>query len=203
MRVTRAQAEENRRAVIDAASRLFRERGFDGVGLTDLMQAAGLTHGGFYKQFTSKDDLVAHACDRALLEGADKWTRVVDSGAPDVLADLVGMYLSRHHRDRRADGCALVALGADVVRRGDAPGDAALRQRFGQGVQRHLAVVERAVRASPPRAGATDPLATLSTMVGALFLARLVDDQALSDQILDAAAATLLGPGAAAGKEPA
>src|SRR5438067_627215 len=75
-----------------------------------------VVHGGFYKQFSSKDDLIAQACDQALARGADKWTRVVDSGAPDVLADLVGMYLSRSHRDRRADGCALATLGGDVVR---------------------------------------------------------------------------------------
>lgn len=191
MRVTRAQAEENRRAVIDAASRLFRERGFDGVGLADLMRAAGLTHGGFYKQFSAKDDLIVQACDQALARGADKWTRVVDSGAPDVLADLVGMYLSRSHRDRRADGCALATLGGDVVR-ATGPDDG-LRQRFGQGVQAHLHLLERAIAASPSHRGA-DPLAALSTMVGALLLSRLVDDEALSGEILDAAAASLLGP---------
>jgi TetR/AcrR family transcriptional repressor of nem operon len=206
MRVTRVQAEENRRAVIDAASRLFRERGFDGVGLADLMRAAGLTHGGFYKQFSSKVDLIALACDRALDGSVDNWTRVVDSGAPDVLADLVGMYLSRSHRDRRADGCALAALGGDVVRRIGTPdgaaADDALHQRFGQGVRRHIHMLERAVQASPAHRD-LDPLAALSTMVGALLLARLVDDETLSGQILDAASASLLGPGPATRKEPA
>lgn len=195
MRVNRAQAEQNRNTVIDAASRLFREHGFDGVGLSELMQAAGLTHGGFYKQFSSKDDLVAQACDRALDAGADKWTRVVDSGAPDVLADLVHNYLSRRHRDRRADGCMLAALGCDVLRRDDA-----LRQRFGQGVQQHVKTLERAVHASPAHAG-LDPLAALSTMVGALLLSRLVDDDALSGQILDAASASLLGPNTPSSKD--
>ena len=190
MRVTRAQAEENRRTVIDAASRLFREHGFDGVGLTDLMRAAGLTHGGFYKQFSSKDDLVAQACDRALTNGVDQWRRVVDSGGKDPLADLVHTYLTRSHRDRLDDGCMLAALGSDVVRR-----DEALQQRFERAIRAHAATLDRAIHTSPAREGATDPLAVLSTMVGALLLSRMVEDEALSGQILDSAAASLLGQG--------
>ena len=188
MRVTRAQAEENRRAVIDAASRLFRERGFDGIGLADLMRAAGLTHGGFYKQFSSKDDLIAQACDRALATGADKWTRIASSGRPDVLADLVRMYLARSHRDRIDDGCPLATLGPDVVRR-----DPALRQRFEQGIRFHAGTLAAAMAASPARAQAHDPLAALSMMVGALLLSRMVEDEDLSGQILDSAIASLTG----------
>jgi TetR/AcrR family transcriptional repressor of nem operon len=192
MRVTRAQAEENRRTVVDAASRLFREHGFDGVGLNDLMRAAGLTHGGFYKQFGSKDDLVAEACDRALTVGVDKWRRIADHGSQDLLADLVHAYLSRSHRDRLGEGCALAALGADVVRR-----DESLQQRFERAIRAHADTLARAIDASPAREGATDPLATLSMMVGALLLSRMVEDEALSGQILDAATTTLLDQGQA------
>jgi len=152
------------------------------------MRAAGLTHGGFYKQFSSKDDLIAQACDRALENGADKWTRVAASGRPDVLADLVHMYLTRSHRDRVADGCPLAALGPDVARR--VPG---LRQRFEQGIRCHADTLERAMAASPARAQAHDPLAALSMMVGALLLSRMVEDEDLSGQILDSAIASLTG----------
>jgi TetR/AcrR family transcriptional repressor of nem operon len=186
MRVTRAQAEENRRTVIDAASRLFRERGFDGIGLSDLMRAAGLTHGGFYKQFSSKDDLIAQACDRALSASVDKWTRVVDSGQPDVLAALVRNYLARSHRERVGDGCPLAALGPDVVR-----ADPALRHRFEHTIRWHADTLGQAMAASPARAQAHAPLAALSMMVGALLLSRMVEDEALAADILDSAAASL------------
>lgn len=186
MRVSRAQAEQNRRSVIDAASRLFRERGFDGIGLSDLMRAAGLTHGGFYKQFSSKDGLIAEACDRALSAGVEKWTRVIDSGQPDVLADLVRMYLARSHRERVGEGCPLAALGPDVMR-----ADPALRRRFEHAIRWHADTLGRAMAASPARPQGLAPLAALSMMVGALQLARMVDDDELAAQILDGAAASL------------
>jgi len=188
MKVTRAQAEANRQAVVEAAGRLFREHGVKGVGLAELMGAAGLTHGGFYKQFQSKDNLVAEACTAALAEGPLKWTRIVDAAgarreAP--LAALVRHYLSPAHRDRIGEGCALAGLGPDAVRH-----DASLRQRFEDAVRAHAGVIERALPASS--AGQDEALATLSTMVGALLLARMVEDEAFSRQILDAASARLL-----------
>jgi TetR/AcrR family transcriptional repressor of nem operon len=187
MKVTRAQAEANRQAVVEAAGRLFREHGVKGVGLAELMGAAGLTHGGFYKQFKSKDDLVAEACGAALAEGPLKWTRIVgDAGArrEAPLAALVRHYLSPAHRDRIGEGCALAGLGPDAVRH-----DTNLRRRFEDAVRAHAGVIERAL---PSSAGQDDALATLSTMVGALLLARMVEDDAFSRQILDAASARLL-----------
>lgn len=188
MKVTRAQAQANRQAVVEAAGRLFREHGVKGVGLSELMGAAGLTHGGFYKQFQSKDNLVAEACAVALAAGAVKWTRVVDEAgarreAP--LAALVRRYLSPAHRDRIGEGCALAGLGPDAVRH-----DASLRRRFEDAVRAHAGVIERALPA--PSAGQDEALATLSTMVGALLLARMVEDEVFSRQILDAASARLL-----------
>ena len=94
MKVTRAQAEENRRTVVEAAGRLFREHGFKGVGLAELMSAAGLTHGGFYKQFKSKDELVLEACDRALDDGVDKWTRIAGKAKAKANGDEGGAALA-------------------------------------------------------------------------------------------------------------
>jgi TetR/AcrR family transcriptional repressor of nem operon len=189
MKVSRAQAEENRRTVVETAGKLFREHGVKGVGLADLMGAAGLTHGGFYKQFKSKDDLVAEACDLALDAGADKWTRIVgkaEAGGADPLAALVHHYLSPAHRDRVGEGCALAGLGPDTVRH-----DPGLRRRFESAIQAYAGILEQAM----PGAGANGDaaLAALSTLVGALLLSRMVEDEAYSRRILDAAAASLLG----------
>jgi TetR/AcrR family transcriptional repressor of nem operon len=190
MKVTRAQAEENRRAVVEAAGRLFREHGVKGVGLAELMGAAGLTHGGFYKQFKSKDDLVLEACGHALDDGVVKWTRIVEkAGAEhaDPLAALVHHYLSPAHRDRVGSGCALAGLGPDTVRPGEER--AGLRQRFESAVQAYAGILGQAMDAD----GSNDAaLAALSTMVGALLLSRMVEDEACSRRILDAASASLL-----------
>jgi len=191
MKVTRAQAEENRRAVVEAAGRLFREHGVKGVGLAELMGAAGLTHGGFYKQFKSKDDLVLEACGQALDDGVGKWTRIVEKAEvehADPLAALVRHYLSPTHRDRVGTGCALAGLGPDVVRPGEER--AGLRQRFETSVQAYAGLLEQAMGADGSEDAA---LATLSTMVGALLLSRMVEDEACSRRILDAAGASLLG----------
>jgi TetR/AcrR family transcriptional repressor of nem operon len=189
MKVSRAQAEENRRAVVEAAGRLFREHGVKGVGLNELMGAAGLTHGGFYKQFGSKDELVREACAGALDAGLGKWSRIVEqaeAGGADPLAALVGHYLSPGHRDRVGHGCALAGLGPDAVRH-----DPDLRQRFEQALHAHAGVIGKAMPAAPARDDGA--LAAISTMVGALLLSRMVEDDAFSRRILDAASASLLG----------
>jgi TetR/AcrR family transcriptional repressor of nem operon len=189
MKVSRAQAEENRRTVVETAGRLFREHGVKGVGLAELMGAAGLTHGGFYKQFKSKDDLVAEACDQALDDGAGKWTRIVakaETDGADPLAALVHHYLSPAHRDRVGTGCALAGLGPDTVRH-----DPGLRPRFESAIQDYAGILEQATQGLGANGDAA--LAALSTMVGALLLSRMVEDEAYSRHILEAASASLLG----------
>ncbi|MFM0739393.1 TetR/AcrR family transcriptional regulator [Paraburkholderia xenovorans] len=187
MRVSRAQAEENRRAVIEAAGRLFREHGFDGIGLNDLMGAAGLTQGGFYKQFRSKDDLAVQACERVLAESSEKMASVVESGADDPLASIVGQYLSCEHRDNVGEGCLFAAVGPDAARHSPA-----LVQTFEASIKSYLQILDAAIQSSPPHGAQSDPAAVLSTMVGALVLSRLVKDENLSRQILDSATGSLL-----------
>ncbi|HEV6964069.1 TetR/AcrR family transcriptional regulator, partial [Roseateles sp.] len=116
MKVSRAQAEANRERILDSAAQLFRERGFDGIGLNELMQAAGLTRGGFYGHFESKDDLAAQACRRAMRDGREQWKRQPDRS----LAAWVKAYLSETHRDRPGAGCGLAALAGDAARGGPA-----------------------------------------------------------------------------------
>lgn len=104
MRVSRAQAEENRETVINVASRLFREHGFDGIGLKDLMKGAGLTQGGFYKQFASKDDLAAQASRRAMESATRRWSEAA-ADSSDPLEAVMAFYLSKDHRGEKAEGC--------------------------------------------------------------------------------------------------
>jgi TetR/AcrR family transcriptional regulator, transcriptional repressor for nem operon len=115
MRVSRAQAEENRQNVIGVASRLFRRYGFDGIGLKDLMEAAGMTQGAFYKQFASKEDLIAEASARALESAASRWSEAIAAGSNDPLGAVIAFYLSNAHRKEKLDGCPLVTLAADAV----------------------------------------------------------------------------------------
>ncbi|MGO9431841.1 TetR/AcrR family transcriptional regulator, partial [Rhodoblastus sp.] len=118
MRVSRIQAAENREAVINVASRLFRERGFDGIGLKDLMKGAGLTQGAFYKQFASKEDLAAQASRRALESAFNRWSAATAAQPEDPLGAVMAFYLSMGHREEKMEGCPIVALGSDAARQG-------------------------------------------------------------------------------------
>ncbi len=197
MRVSRAQADENRRTVIDVASRLFRERGFDGIGLNDLMKGAGLTQGGFYKQFESKDDLIVLASSKALESGVANWARVVSKAAGKPLRALLRFYLSDAHRHEKADGCALAALAPEAARRSPA-----LRQTFEACINNHLDILDGVVPPEPGKAVRDRSIAALSTMVGALVLSRAVDDEQLSNRFLKAAAESLLADEGASQASP-
>ncbi|KRD49460.1 MULTISPECIES: TetR/AcrR family transcriptional regulator [unclassified Ensifer] len=197
MRVSRAQAEENRRTVIEVASRLFRERGFDGIGLNDLMKGAGLTQGGFYKQFESKDDLIAQASSKALESGVANWARVVSKAAGKPLRALLRFYLSDAHRHEKADGCALAALAPEAARRSPA-----LRQAFEAGINSHLDILDGVVPPEPGKEVRDQSIVALSTMVGALVLSRAVDDEQLSNRFLKAAAESLLADEGASQASP-
>jgi len=183
MRVSREQADKNREHVIDVASRLFRERGFEGIGVADLMKEAGLTHGGFYGQFKSKEDLKVQASRRALSRNKDRWAEVLAETPSEKLAALARFYLSDAHRDRRGEGCALAALGGDAPRYGPD-----LQTAFKDGIEGYLELLDGIMSASSDEKRRDKTIAALSTMVGALVLSRAVGDEALSQKILSAAA---------------
>lgn len=182
MRVSRVQAEENRETVINVASRLFREHGFNGIGLKDLMKGAGLTQGAFYKQFSSKDDLAAQASRRAMESATRRWLTAA-AGSSDALEAVMEFYLSTGHRGEKADGCPLVALGADAARQSDE-----VRRPFEDGIRAHFEVLDELMHESKSSNPSGKAMAILSIMVGAVTLSRLVEEESLSQDILDTAA---------------
>src|SRR4030095_2476832 len=115
MRMSRTQAEKNRQTVIDVASRLFREHGFDGIGLKDLMKGAGLTQGAFYKQFASKDDLAAQASRRPMASAFNHLSTAAAANPDDPLGAVIALYLSTEHREERMDGRPGATLASDVA----------------------------------------------------------------------------------------
>ncbi len=206
MRVSRVQAEANHQRIIDEASRQFRAHGYDGIGLKDLMKAAGLTQGGFYKQFASKEDLAVQASARAIGRSTETWAATVAANPAAPLSALSAVYLSPAHRDARGRGCPLAALGSDAARHSPE-----VRAAFEAGIRRHLGILDAALHGAQPvapspgapeaEAGASpaspEAMAALAMMVGALTLARMVVDEGLSGALLDAAAGRLGGIAAA------
>jgi len=180
VRVSREQFTENGQRILDAAARLFREKGFEGVGVDGIMEDAGLTHGGFYGHFDSKADLAEQACAAALERSAKKWETLE-------LAEIARSYLSKKHRDNPGSGCVMAALGGEVARGSDG-----LRTTVTDGVRAQIGILEGVVGGG--KGGRREKaIATLSGLVGAMVLARLVDDPTLSDEILTHAAAAFGG----------
>lgn len=192
MRVSRVQAAENRQTVINVASRLFRERGFDGIGLKDLMEGAGLTQGAFYKQFASKEDLAVEASRRALESASGRWSEATARNPDDPLGEVIEFYLSADHREERMDGCPIVALGADAARQGPD-----VKAAFEAGIKAHLEVLGRFIAENSDEASRDKAMAILATMVGAVTLSRVVNDLELARALLDAAAAQVRATAAA------
>ena len=182
MRVSRIQAAENRQAVINVASRLFRERGFDGIGLKDLMEGAGLTQGAFYKQFASKEDLAVEASRRAMESASHRWSDAAEQNPDDPLGAVLAFYLSGDHREEKMDGCPIVALGSDAARQGRD-----VKAAFEAGIKAHLEVLGRLIAETGGEASSGKAMAILSTMVGAVTLSRVVNDPDLAQALLDAA----------------
>jgi TetR/AcrR family transcriptional regulator, transcriptional repressor for nem operon len=176
MRRTREEAAETRRRAVETASRLYRERGLDAVTVADVMSAIGMTVGGFYRHFESRDALVAEACGHAFEQARQAHESAVASSADsEALAALFGRYLSRAHRDAPATGCPVPALLSSVARQ-----PASVRGMFTDAVRGKLAQIEKLTRGAAPEA----QLAAVASMFGALALARAVGDEGLSTRLL-------------------
>jgi len=188
MRRTNEQKAETRQHIVEAAGRLFRQHGIDAVGVDAIMHAAGLTHGGFYGHFPSKEALVAEVASASLARSAARWERIAREDAPDeALRRIVGPYLDPAHVTEVERGCVLTTLGPEVARRPEArPGIAA-----------SVRVMADALGRCMPQGDRSRALAALSTMVGAVVLARLADSQELAETILDAAREKVTSPAGA------
>ena len=184
VRVTREQAAANREKILEVAGTLFRERGYDGIGVADIMKRAGLTHGGFYGHFPSKDDLAAEITSRVL--GREGWLERLTGKRRPTMADVVRNYLSPRHRDDPGHGCLLAALGSDVVRQ-----PPSVRHAFTDGLRKRVDIVRDLLPGRSAAGRRQDAIAVIAGLVGALLLARAVDDPKLSDEILEAVAASL------------
>jgi len=188
LRVSREQFAKNRQRILEVAGRLFRESGFEGAGVDGIMEEAGLTHGGFYGHFASKADLAEQACSAALEQSKQKWEALAQGSPKDALAEIARSYLSKRHRDDPGNGCVYAALGGEVARASEP-----VRSTVTKGVRAQLGVLERVAKGRSKAARREQAITALSGMVGAMVVARLVNDSALSNEILTAAASAFGG----------
>lgn len=189
MKVSRQQMAANRERLLDIASRLFRERGFEGVSVADVMQAAGLTHGGFYGHFASKEALAAEAAAHALMQTASRWSATLESSGMGALERIVDAYLSPRHRDQPGAGCAIAALGPDVARQADP-----VRAAFAAEVESLITVLSGFLPGEDPARRRSRALALMAQLVGAIVLSRALGHSLLSDEILDVVRAAIRRP---------
>ena len=188
MKVSREQVAENRARILEAAGRLFREFGFDGVSVAEVMRAAGLTHGGFYGYFGSKDDLIAHTL-AALMTRAPVGDRD--------LATFAAAYLAPEHRANVAGGCAVASLGVEAGR-----ATPRAKAEMTAGLRRQIETLARTAPGETAAARRENAIGSWSAMVGALVLARMSDDPALSEDVLGATRAFIERAGSAGEAPP-
>ncbi|MFV8800587.1 TetR/AcrR family transcriptional regulator [Yersinia sp. LJYL362] len=188
-RVSKQQMALNREAIVETSSQLFRARGLNGVSVNDLMAAVGLTHGGFYGHFASKDELAAIASRKALDDSSTRWQEISSQADQNNLRTLVELYLSPIHRDHAENGCAITALASDVAREND---DNPVCKVYLSGVKSMLARVESVSNIEDAEQRRQHALAQFAMLSGALMLARATTGDKLSDEFLDAAKKALL-----------
>ena len=175
---SQADKTANHQRIVRAAAARIRRAGVDSLSVADLMREAGLTHGGFYRHFGSRDDLVAEAVEAALTHGSKRAEAAARQGGPEALAATIDGYLSPLHRDKPETGCAVAALPADAAR-----SSPRTRAAYTAQVRRYLELFADLTPAGDP----DDPHLILAALVGAIALARAVDDPGLSDEILERA----------------
>lgn len=185
-RVSRKQAELNREIIVEAATRLFRERGLHGISVVDVMAAAGLTHGGFYGHFESREALAKEACSRAFTQSMERWKQKIEDNDDSLSAreSIIAPYLSAANRDNPGESCPVTAFAGDMCHE---TAESGLHQTYTQGLEALLQMLAPLMGADQPDTNRQKALVDYSLMVGALTLARATRGDALSDEILDAA----------------
>lgn len=183
---SQADKAANHERIVSAAARRIRRDGFDGVGVAELMHEVGMTHGGFYRHFDSRDDLVVEAVGAALADGSRRTDAAAALGGIPALTAIIDGYLSQLHRDKPETGCAVAALPGDVSRSEDPA-----REAYAAQVERYVDLLVDLIPGADPRGRRDDALLTLAALVGALSMARAVDGGELSDELLAGTARAL------------
>jgi TetR/AcrR family transcriptional repressor of nem operon len=184
MRVSKEKAAQNRKQILAAAARLFRENGIRATGVDAISQGAGLTHGAFYSQFASKEALAAEAIRLALCRSKRIWQRAAErKRGREAFRRIVAGYLSPEHRDSPGRGCVVAALGPSIARQ-----PRTVRAAFTKELKDAVDLLARLVPGNDPSRRHEDAMAAFACMTGALILSRAVDDKRFSGQILEAAA---------------
>jgi TetR/AcrR family transcriptional repressor of nem operon len=194
MRYSSEHKLETHARIVKKASVRIREKGAHGIGVADLMKDAGLTHGGFYAHFDSREALVIEAFAYAMDRSTERWRKLAETIPPEKrMATIVETYLTPLHRDDPGHGCAVTALGAEIAR--ESP---KTRKAFAAKLEQMVEMLAEQIPDVPRKAARKQALATLSTMVGALVLSRIAGSGEFSDDILSAGRDAALGRAAPA-----
>ncbi|WP_407146811.1 TetR/AcrR family transcriptional regulator [Bradyrhizobium sp. ORS 86] len=198
MRYSKEHKQETHARIVRKASVRLREKGAHGIGVADLMKDAGLTHGGFYAHFDSREALVIEAFNHAMDRGTERWRKIVAEMPPEKrLATIVEGYLTQVHRDDPGHGCAIPALGAELAR--ESP---KTRKAFALKLEQMIDMIADQILDVPRKTARKQAMATLATMMGTIVMARIAGSGELSDEVLAAGREAVLGRAAAA-KAPA
>jgi TetR/AcrR family transcriptional repressor of nem operon len=195
-RVSREQTEKNRTLIEEAAARLFKSQGLNAVSVANLMAEVGLTHGGFYGHFESKDELAAVACAKAFEQSEERWARRIEHSTDSAAAfvTIVDGYLAHGRRNTMAEGCPAAALCADVARE---PAGKPVRAAYIDGLRELVETLASLGKQPTDAARRADALVQMSTLVGAVVLARATHGDAISEDLLAAVKAALVPASAA------
>jgi TetR/AcrR family transcriptional regulator, transcriptional repressor for nem operon len=184
MRVSKEKAAENRQQILTAAARLFREQGVSATGVDSITKDVSLTHGAVYSQFGSKEAIAAEAIRLALMRSKRLWQRLAErKGAKKAFPAIVAEYLSRNHRDSVGQGCVVAALGSEIARQPQS-----VRDAFTEELKDALEFLAGVMPGDDPSRRYEDAIAAFAGMAGALILARAVNNETLSERILQATA---------------
>ena len=199
MRYSREHKQETHTRIVRKASVRLREKGAHGIGVADLMKEAGLTHGGFYAHFDSREALVIEAFNYAMDRSTERWRKMAEETPPEKrFAAIVESYLSALHRDDPGHGCAVSTLGPEIARE-----SAKTRKAFAAKLDEMIEMMADQVPELPRKAARAQAIAALSTMAGALVLSRVAGSGEFSEEILGAGReAALAARAKAAAKKP-
>jgi TetR/AcrR family transcriptional regulator, transcriptional repressor for nem operon len=180
MRKSKVETAETRRRIVDVAAREFRANGIQATGLADVMAAAGLSHGGFYRHFESKDQLVAEACEAGLASIVEKLEAIANAGAPeDGFSAIINGYVSAGHRDGPAGGCPLAGMGSELAR-----ADAETRAAASRGFDDLAEILAKRVQGTNQDSARSKAVFALSAMIGAITMSRIISDPESSLSLL-------------------